>query len=84
MIRGPRGRNASIRRVLLVWKAVQGRRFRPPANELAQRFGVHFRTIYRDFALLEELHFAVPPPLPDNYHAAVGAEKARYSEKAAS
>lgn len=62
--RGARGRTASVRRVLLLWKAVEGRRYRPTTRELASQLGVHPKTVRRDIAVLEELHFAVPPQPP--------------------
>lgn len=74
---GARGRLAGVRRVLLVWQRLEGRRYQPPVTELAQELHVHPRTVKRDIALLEELHFRVPPPLPPRYFASLGAEAAR-------
>lgn len=53
-----------MRRVLLLWRHIDGRRYRPSLAALAETFQVHTRTVRRDLALLEELHFDVPPPLP--------------------
>lgn len=61
---GARGRSAGLRRILQVWQRIEGRRFRPATRLLAEEFQVHWRTIHRDLALLEELHFAVPPEAP--------------------
>lgn len=61
MTPGPRGRNATIRRVLRLWTHLQGRRTRPSIYQLAPVFSVSARTIARDIALLEECHLPVPP-----------------------
>lgn len=72
------GRNVGLKRVLRLLKFFEGRRYRPSARDLALEFGVTYRTIYRDLALLEECHLHVPPPFPSRYYGAVGAEKSRY------
>jgi predicted DNA-binding transcriptional regulator YafY len=57
---GPRGRNATIRRLLRLAKRLEGLQTRPSVYALAPEFGVHPRTIARDIALLEELYVLVP------------------------
>lgn len=59
---------------LQVWQRLEGRRFRPAADDLAREFGVNRRTILRDIAILEELYFDVPPPMPIHYYGALGGE----------
>lgn len=76
---GGRGRAASTRRVLRLWQFLEGRRYQPPVSDLAAELGVHPRTVKRDIALLEELYFPVPPPLPSRYFGARGAEVTRRS-----
>lgn len=59
---GASGRNAGLRRVLLLLRQLQDQAVRPTVPELAARLQVTPRTVYRDLALLEELHFRLPPP----------------------
>lgn len=78
---GARGRLAGVRRVLQVWRRVEGLRYRPTVRQLADEFQVHWRTIARDLAVLEELRFAVPPEVPAHFADAEPVRPPAWSER---
>jgi len=53
------GRNATLRRVLALWRRVEGMRY-PSVKALAVEFKVHHRTIRRDLEVLEDIGCRVP------------------------
>lgn len=79
---GAKGRQQTVRRLLRLWQRVEGRRYRPPTRVLAEAFEVHWRTIHRDLALLEELGFAVPPELPAHFADADAVQAAGWRHRA--
>lgn len=57
---GTRGRNESLRRVLLLMQRIEGERYLPSLDDLARDLGVCRRTVYRDLQLLESIGHRVP------------------------
>jgi predicted DNA-binding transcriptional regulator YafY len=60
----PRGRNETLRRVLTLATAIADRDVLPPIGDLAERFNVSRRTIFRDLDVLRDVGWNVPP----SYH----------------
>lgn len=54
------GRQESLRRVLQLLRRVEGLRYVPSLDALAEEFHVHPRTIRRDLELLERVGYRVP------------------------
>lgn len=55
---------AQLVRNIKLMRFLEGRRYRPSLDALAQRFDVCTRTIRRDLKALEEAHVPIPPVMP--------------------